>query len=102
MKYTDLCPWLTVASTRLDEISRTSDVDVKTADGLPANGYSWSSDPDLQFGRFFRTAYEVYLAPTPNFDIKIATIPTILSTLRLLQNSPVYGDREDVDGTYPF
>ncbi|EMD60743.1 hypothetical protein COCSADRAFT_346138 [Bipolaris sorokiniana ND90Pr] len=86
--------------TRLDEITRFSYVDINTADKIPADGYSWSSDLDLRFGQFFRTAYQVYLNLASNVDIKIATIPTMLSALRLLKNSPVYGYREDIDGTY--
>ncbi|KAF1849640.1 uncharacterized protein K460DRAFT_298249 [Cucurbitaria berberidis CBS 394.84] len=88
--------------TRSNELSRSSYVDVNTADGLRTNGYSWGSDYNLHFdiGRFLRTAYQVSLDSNSTLGNYIATIPTILSALNLLVNSPFSREDGNNDGPY--
>jgi hypothetical protein len=95
-------PWLTVPSTRSDELARYSFVDINTADGLHTSGYSWDSDYSLHFysGPFLRIAYEVSRDFNSTGRNYIATIPTIFSALLLLANSPLNREAGNNDRPY--
>jgi hypothetical protein len=98
----DSFPWLTVPSTRGNELAQYSLVDINTPDGLQTSGYSWGSDYNFHFysGPFLRIAYEVSWDSNSTFANYISTIPTIFSALLLLANSPF--NREPGNDDYPY